>query len=167
MNPGGAALFARRPDLVGSPPPHRIRHRAFARYRRSAVSLPGPSCPLAGKTHTPSQVRSNPARSSEQIRVCVKSAAPRGRKSQLTSCDPPVTLTIVSGRGTAVQSSGSVGRIAIERRRGRSRQPSLDSQRRLGGDDLRTRSGARVCWDDPDHAGLHRSRLPRQRRRWF
>ncbi len=44
--------------------------------------------PLAGKTHTPSQYRRNPGRNSERLKCALKSAAPRGRNSQLTSCDP-------------------------------------------------------------------------------
>ena len=56
---------------------------------------------------------------------------------------------------------------AFGKERGRSRGPSLDIRHRSDGDDLPTRSAARVGWDDPDRAEPHQSRSRRQRHDWF
>jgi len=63
--------------------------------------------------------------------------------------------------------SGGTPYSVIGRERGQSRRPLPGSQCRSDGDDLRTQSGARVCWGGPDHAERHRSRLHRQTRQNF
>jgi hypothetical protein len=68
----------------------------------------------------------------------------------------------LSRRFSDARMTGEAPCTAIGKERGRSHRPALDSRHRSDGDDLRRPSGARACWDDPDRAEPHRSRLLRQ-----